>query len=112
MQVISTRLLCAAVFCAQAVLTISAHAAAPSKEDSIKAGQQVFTTNCFQCHSVQPDQVRFGPSLYNELKKPHPKKTDAEVREILKSGKNKMPAFGEKLSKQETDDLLSYLHTL
>jgi mono/diheme cytochrome c family protein len=112
MQFISTRLLCTTVFCAQIALTIGAHAAPPSNEESVKAGQQVFTTNCFQCHSVQPDQVRFGPSLYNELKKPHPKKTDVEVREILKNGKNKMPPIGAKLSKQETDDLLAYLHTL
>ena len=112
MRFISTRLWCAAVFFTSLALTIGAHAATPSKAESIKAGEEVFTKNCFQCHSVQPDQVRFGPSLYNELKKPHPKKTDAEVRQILKGGKNKMPAFGEKLSKQETDDLLSYLHTL
>ena len=83
-----------------------------SKEQAVHAGQEVFTQRCFQCHSVLPDQVRFGPSLYGELKKPHAKKTDAEVRTILKNGKGKMPSFKDVLSKEDTDNLLAYLHSL
>jgi mono/diheme cytochrome c family protein len=61
---------------------------------------------------VIPNQVRFGPSLYGVLSKPHPRKTDAEVRGILKNGKGKMPSFKDVLSKEDTDNLLAYLHSL
>ena len=95
-------------------IAIPAHAQgnAASKDQAAHAGQQVFTQKCFQCHSVLPDQVRFGPSLYHVLKKPHPLKTEPEVRTILKNGQGKMPSFKDVLSKEETDNLLAYLHTL
>jgi mono/diheme cytochrome c family protein len=79
---------------------------------SAKAGQETFNSICAQCHSIQPDQVKFGPSLYGELKKPHPKKTDAEVHQIIKEGKGKMPPLGSKLSDQEIANVIAYLHTL
>ncbi len=85
--------------------------AAP-KTPAAHAGLQVYTQKCFQCHSVLPDQVRFGPSLYGELNKPHPKKTDAQVRAILQNGKGKMPPFKGVLTQQDTNDLLAYLHSL
>ena len=97
------------------VLSLSATAALAAGVPTTgpaKAGQETFNTICMQCHSIQPDQVRFGPSLYGELKKPHPKKTDAEVRQILKQGKGKMPALGSKLSDQDIANLVAYLHTL
>jgi mono/diheme cytochrome c family protein len=97
------------------VLSLSATAALAAdvpKAGSAPAGQETFNTICMQCHSIQPDQVRFGPSLYGELKKPHPRKTDAEVRQILKEGKGKMPPLGGKLSDQDIANLVAYLHTL
>lgn len=87
--------------------------AAGSKAGSVKAGEQVFLHNCFQCHSTAEGQVRFGPSLYHEAKKPHPKKTDAQIREILENGKNgKMPSFKGVLTREDTDNLLAYIHSL
>ncbi len=76
------------------------------------AGQTLFMSKCFQCHSVTEGEVRFGPSLYHEVKKPKPKKTEAEVRAIIKNGKNKMPAWGAILSADDTDNLLAYIKTL
>ena len=89
-----------------------AQGSSASKQQAVHAGQQVFTKNCFQCHSVIADQVRFGPSLHGVMSKPHPRKTDAEVRTILKNGKGKMPSFKDVLSQEETDNLLAYLHSL
>ena len=94
------------------VLTANSQSPAISKTQPVHAGQQLFTQKCFQCHSVLPDQVRFGPSLYGALNKPHPRKTDAQVRTILENGKGKMPSFKDVLSKQDTDNLLAYLHSL
>ena len=88
---------------------------APTKtksSDKIHAGQDFFTQKCFQCHSVQEGQVRFGPSLYHEMKEPHPKKTSTEVREIITNGKGKMPHFKESVSKQDIDNLLAYIRSL
>ena len=90
----------------------NAQAGSESRAQAVHTGQQVYTQKCFQCHSVVPDQVRFGPSLYGELNKPHPRKTDVQVRTILENGKGKMPSFKDALSQQDTDNLLAYLHSL
>ena len=86
--------------------------AAAKNAAMVQAGQQTFTKNCLLCHTYVQGQVTFGPNLYGELKPPHPKKTPAEVRELLKSGKGKMPPFKDKLTDQDVTNLLAYLHTL
>ena len=102
--------LCAVAILAPVMLTLAVKAADPasSKAAAVHAGQDVFTAKCGQCHTTQADQVRLGPSLYHEMKK----KSDAQVREILKNGKGKMPSFDGKLTPQETSNLLAYLHTV
>jgi mono/diheme cytochrome c family protein len=86
--------------------------AAEKTSVKVQAGQDVFNQKCLPCHSINEGQVSFGPSLYGEMAKSHPKKRAAEVREIIKNGKGKMPSFNDKLTQQDTDDLLVYLHTL
>ena len=106
-------LLIASTLCIPATLALALDIPGPkATAPSAHAGQDVFNSNCMQCHAIQPDQVRFGPSLYGELKKPHAKKTDAEVRQILKGGKGKMPSFDGKLKPEDINNLLAYLHTL
>jgi len=78
----------------------------------VHAGQDLFVQKCMQCHSVNEGQVTFGPNLYREMRKPQGKKSSAEIRELLKNGKGKMPPFKDKLSPQDTDNLLAYLRTL
>jgi mono/diheme cytochrome c family protein len=93
----------------------TAHAQAPAAAKgagNAHTGEEVFTKRCFQCHSVIEGQVRFGPSLFGVMKGPHPRKTPAEVRTILKEGKNKMPSFKDILSEEDIENLLAYLHTL
>lgn len=79
---------------------------------SVHAGEEVFTQNCHQCHAVFEGQYSVGPNLHLEMKKPHPKKSPSEIREILKNGKGRMPSFNEKLSEADVDDLLAYIRTL
>jgi mono/diheme cytochrome c family protein len=79
---------------------------------AVHAGQDIYTHKCLQCHSVNEGEVRLGPSLYGEMRKPYPKKSATEVRTILENGKGKMPSFQEKLTKQDIDNLLTYLRTL
>ena len=94
-----------------AALTSTPHSAAPDPA-KVQAGQALFLNNCLPCHSVNEGQVGVGPSLYHELAKPHPKKTSEEVHTILKNGKGKMPPFGNRLSEQDVDNLVAYLHTV
>ena len=78
----------------------------------VHAGQEIFSAKCMQCHAVHEGQYSFGPNLDGELRKPHPKKTPAQVTTVIREGKGKMPAFGEKLTRPEMDDLIAYLRTL
>jgi mono/diheme cytochrome c family protein len=86
--------------------------AANQKASHVRAGADTFTHNCQQCHSVYEGQYSFGPNLYHEAKPPHPKKTPTEIRVILKNGKGKMPAFNDKLSSGQMDDLIAYIRSL
>jgi cytochrome c551 len=79
---------------------------------AVHAGQDLFTQKCILCHSVNEGQVMFGPSLYQVMKKPAGKKTAAEIRAILQDGKGKMPPFKDKLTPEDVNNLLAYLHTL
>lgn len=79
---------------------------------NVQSGEEIFTQNCHQCHAVFEGQYSVGPNLHLEMKKPHPKKSAAEIRAILKNGKGKMPSFSEKLSQEDTEDLLAYIRTL
>lgn len=86
--------------------------AKPNPKLMVAAGQETFNKNCLACHALVAGQVGFGPNLNGELKKPHPRKTPAEARTIIKEGKNKMPAWGTKLSESEIDNVIAYLKTV
>lgn len=79
---------------------------------SARAGGELFLQKCFQCHAVEPGAVRSGPSLFHEMRPPNPRKTTAQIRTILRDGKGKMPAYKDKLSKEDTDNLLAYIRSL
>ena len=99
------------LICASTSFALALDASTKAKPAAaVHAGQDVFTAKCFQCHSTVKDQVRFGPSLYGKLKQHQ--KSEAQVRQILKDGKGKMPSFDGKLTPEETNNLLAYLHTL
>jgi mono/diheme cytochrome c family protein len=89
-----------------------AQSSADKNTAMVQAGQDIYTHKCLQCHSVYEGEVRLGPSLYGEMKKPQRKKSATEVRTILENGKGKMPSFQDKLMKQDIDNLLAYLRTL
>jgi mono/diheme cytochrome c family protein len=105
-----------AVFLVTAVVCSSPPTQAQSSADKntamVRAGQDIYTHKCLQCHSVNEGEVRLGPSLYGEMKKPHPKNDATDIRKILANGKGKMPSFQDKLTKQDVDNLLAYLGTL
>ena len=80
-------------------------------------GRYLFAVHCAGCHE----------QLHPELRKQPPKlagmfsakvlasgapATDLQIRKTILEGKGTMPAFGQRLSADEVDDLLKYLHTM
>jgi mono/diheme cytochrome c family protein len=92
--------------------SVTAYAqAGDAKQQAARAGQQVFSQRCMMCHSVNKDQVMLGPSLWSEMTHSPHKKSAAEIRDILKHGKGKMPPAGG-LTDDDVANLLAYLHSL
>ncbi len=80
------------------------------------AGRRVYDTRCAECHFAYSTHNLRGPSLHGLFKQQFMKNgmpaNDARVTDIILLGRAKMPAFQQKLTQQQLDDLLAYLHTL
>lgn len=80
------------------------------------SGRRVYDTRCAECHYAYSKSNLRGPSLNGLFKKPFMKNgmpaNDERVTDIILLGRAKMPAFQNKLTQQQLDDLLAYLHTL
>lgn len=80
------------------------------------SGRRVYETHCADCHFAYITSSLRGPSLDGLFKKPFLKNgmpaNDARVTDIILLGRAKMPSFQNKLTQQQLDDLLAYLHTL
>jgi mono/diheme cytochrome c family protein len=71
-----------------------------------------FKAKCAACHGddgkgATPAGQKLG--AHDFTSPDAAKMTDAELIEIIKQGKNKMPAYGDKLSDQEIKDLVAYI---
>ena len=80
------------------------------------AGRRVYDARCAECHYAYSTHNLRGPSLHGLFKKPTmssgiPANND-RVLDIILLGRAKMPGFQNKLTQQQIDDLLAYLHTL
>jgi len=75
------------------------------------AGEQVFLQRCFQCHSVNPGEVRIGPTLFHVMKGPKAVSA-AQIRIQLRDGKGKMPPFKDILTPDDVNHIIAYLHSL
>jgi len=75
------------------------------------AGEQVFLQRCFQCHSVNPGEVRIGPTLFHVMKGPKAVSA-AQIRIQLRDGKGKMPPFKDILTPDDINHVIAYLHSL
>lgn len=80
------------------------------------AGRRIYETRCADCHFAYIGRDLRGPSLQGLFKKQFltsgmPANND-RVTEVILLGHGKMPAFQNKLTQKQFDDLLAYLHTL
>src|SRR5436309_1396381 len=79
-------------------------------------GRRVYDARCAECHFAYSKRNLRGPSLSGLLKKQFmtngmPANED-RVSDIILMGRAKMPAFQQKMTQQQFDDLMAYLHTL
>lgn len=81
------------------------------------AGRRIYDQNCDQCHEPYSSRGKKGPGLKGVFKKQYLSESglpanDDRVGEIIRFGRSKMPAYGQKLDDQQIQDLLAYMHTL
>ncbi|HEX3354435.1 MAG TPA: cytochrome c [Terriglobales bacterium] len=81
------------------------------------AGRKLYDQYCDRCHEPYSSRDKKGRSLQGVFKKPYLSQSgmpanDERVGEMIVTGRNMMPAFGQVMSQQQVQDLLAYLHTL
>jgi mono/diheme cytochrome c family protein len=79
-------------------------------------GRRVYDARCAECHYAYSSRNLRGPTLHGLFKKQFMSSgipaNDDRVTDIILLGRAKMPGFQLKLTQQQLDDLLAYLHTL
>ncbi len=79
-------------------------------------GRRVYDARCAECHYAYSTRNLRGPSMNGLFKRQFMKNgmpaNDERVEDIILMGRPKMPAFQQKLTAQQLDDLMAYLHTL
>ena len=81
------------------------------------AGRKIYDAECDRCHEPYSTRGKKGPGLkgvfqHKYLSLSGLPANDERVSNIIRMGRNEMPGYGQKLSDQDIQDLLSYLHTL
>src|SRR5919109_3129375 len=81
------------------------------------AGRRIYDERCDRCHEPYSSRAKKGHSMkgiFHEKYLPQSglPANDEQVGDIVRYGRNNMPAFGQVLSQQQIQDLLAYLHTL
>ena len=81
------------------------------------AGRRLYDQYCDRCHEPYSSRDKKAGSLQGVFKKQFLSESgmpanDERVGEIILTGRNMMPAFGQTLSQAQVQDLLAYLHTL
>lgn len=81
------------------------------------AGRKIYNAECDRCHEPYSTKGKKGPGLkgmfqHQYLSLSGLPANDERVNDIIRTGRNEMPGYSQKLSQQELQDLLAYLHTL
>jgi mono/diheme cytochrome c family protein len=80
-----------------------------------QSGADTYKTKCQMCHGADGlANTPAGKSMKaRPLNSPDVlKETDADMITIIKNGKGKMPAFAGKLTNDQINDVVAYIHTL
>jgi cytochrome c6 len=85
-------------------LSLSAHA----------QGADIYKSKCVACHAPDGTGSVVGKKMgaHDFTTADVQKMSDADLTEAITKGKNKMPAYGEKLKPEEIKALVTYIRTL
>ena len=79
-------------------------------------GRALYDTYCLRCHEAYISGGRNGPSLMGVFKKKElpsgAPANDERAGEVILRGRAKMPAFSDRLTPEQAQDILAYMHTL
>ena len=78
-------------------------------------GKLVFDDNCADCHYRDSKDEKVGPGLeglHNGTLPSGRKATHDRILDIVNSGPAEMPAFKDRLTEQEKEDVIAYVMTL
>ncbi len=106
---------CAIFFATLSISALLHTACSPSA--SAQRGQELFDLHCASCHEDPPADLKKRPPKLEGLFKAKylpsgGPATDEQVRKTIVAGLRTMPAFDQRLSNQDLDDLIAYIHTL
>lgn len=81
------------------------------------AGRRIYDAECDRCHEPYSTRGKKGPGLkgifqHKYLSLSGLPANDERVTDIVRLGRNEMPGYSQKLTQQDLQDLLAYLHTL
>lgn len=81
------------------------------------AGRKIYDAECDRCHQPYSSRGKKGPSLkgvfqHKYLSLSGLPANDDRVTDIVRMGRGEMPGYNQKLSAQDIQDLLAYMHTL
>jgi mono/diheme cytochrome c family protein len=81
------------------------------------AGRKIYDAECDRCHEPYSTKGKKGPGLKGVFQRKYLSLSglpanDERVTDIIRLGRNEMPAYSQKLTPQDVQDLLAYLHTL
>ena len=79
------------------------------------SGEALYKLKCAMCHGADGTSNTPAGKVFKSASFRDPaivKLTDAEMITVVKTGKNKMPAFGDKLSEDQIKSAVAYIRTL
>jgi mono/diheme cytochrome c family protein len=72
-------------------------------------GHRLFAQSCAVCHlNPSPNAERYGPALWKETVEGR----EADVRDLIRTGSERMPGFRYDLKPAEIDAIIQYLATV
>jgi len=79
-------------------------------------GRALYDTYCLRCHEAYISGGKNGPSLMGVFKKKElpsgAPANDERAGEVILRGRAKMSAFSDRLTPEQAQDILAYMHTL
>jgi len=89
---------------------------APKLTEQQAEGKHLYNVGCAHCHEENDLHLKKVPpnlhGLFNRSALPDGEPaTDAEVEQVLRSGKGMMPSFAYQMTKEQMDAVVDYLHT-